>query len=115
MDKNLAIKNALSENLKILAVFGAVVVAILLLCLIFASNSIFDFAREFFAMLLVLIYSILTIMLPVYLFFAKRVKKKNKAKVDKSVENQKVYQAASQDDEENNCCWYSLARTVRLR
>lgn len=98
LDKDLAIKNSLSGSLRLIAIFSATVVALLLLCLIFASDSIFDFARECFAMMLVLIYSIFTIALPVYLFFARRIRKKSRAKVDSSVENQKVYQATPTEE-----------------
>ena len=101
IDKNLTIKNTLAENLKLISVFSAIIVAVMFLSMIFASNSIFDFAREFFVMMIVLLYSVVVLMLPIYLYFAKRIKKRSRAKIDKSVENQKVYQASQQEITEN--------------
>lgn len=101
LDKNLTIKSALDKNIKLISIFSAIVVAVMLLCMIFASNSIFDFAREFFVMMIVLLYSIVVLMLPIYIYFARRIKTKVRAKVDKTVDNQKVYQASQQEQDQD--------------
>lgn len=102
LDKNLAIKTTLNQNIKLISAFSAIVVAVMFLSMIFASNSIFDFAREFFVMMIALLYSVVVLMLPIYIYFAGRIKKRSRAKIDKTVENQKVFQASQQQDENVN-------------
>ena len=100
-DLNLKIKETLKNSLKLLCIFSAIVIATVLLCMLFVNNSIFNFAREFFVMMIVLLYSMVTIVLPIYMYFGKKIRAKSRAKVDTSVSNQKVYQATSQEEVED--------------
>lgn len=103
---NQVIKKSLQENSKLVFVTSVMFVAVLLLCLIVASPSMFDLVRQFLVMMAVIVYSYLTIQLPVVCYMSTLIKIKNKSKVDKKVENQKVVQAVSTDDngviEQNN-------------
>lgn len=97
-DVNLSIKQTISDGIKSICVFTAIVIVAMLLCLIFESASMMNFAREFFVMAIVLIYSMLTIALPVFCYFSKKIKKRRKAKIDSGVENQKVALATSVEE-----------------
>ena len=100
-DLNLKIKESMKNSVKIICVFSAIVIATVLLSMLFVNSSIFNFAREFFVMMIVLLYAVITITLPIYLYFGKKIKAKSKTVVDTSVNNQKVYKAAEQEETEN--------------
>ena len=101
VDYSEIIKNQLSQNLKQITVFGAIVVAILFLSLIIASKEMFGFARLFFVMVIVVLYSTFTIILPIWCFLSSKIKNVKKAKVDENVENQKVVKAVQTESEAN--------------
>ena len=60
----------------------------------------FDLVREFLVMMAVIIYSNLVLILPLWCFFSSKIKKIKRAKVDTSVENQKVVKAVTLPDGE---------------
>lgn len=98
-DKNEIIKNSLHENSKLVFVTSVIIVAVLLLGLIIASQSMFDLVRTFLVMIAVIVYSYLTIQMPVVCYMVAKIGVRKKAKVDKKVSNQKVVKAVSVDDE----------------
>ena len=94
------IKNTISESVKQVLVYSLIVVGLMFLSLIAFNASVFNFARLFFVMMVVLIYSIMTIALPIWCFLSTKIKRVKRAKVDTNVDNQKVVKAASLDSEE---------------
>ena len=94
------IKTTINASVKQLAIYSAVVVALMFLSLIAFSGSAFGFVRLFLVMLVVLIYSAMTINLPVWCFLSTKIKKVNRTKVDTNVENQKVVKAVTLGDGE---------------
>ena len=94
------IKNTISESVKQVLVYSLIVVGLMFLSLIVFNASVFNFARLFFVMMVVLIYSIMTIALPIWCFLSTKIKRVKRAKVDTNVDNQKVVKAASLDSEE---------------
>ena len=99
-DKNQLIKKSLCENSKVVLITSFMVVAVLLLSLIIASNSMFDLVREFLVMMAVIVYSYLTVQLPIVCYISTKIVTKKKAKVDKKVENQKIVTAVAVDQTE---------------
>lgn len=96
------IKNSMQENVKKLAILSAILVVILLLSLIVGTSNIFNLARILFVMIIVLIYSSLTINLPIWLFFSSKIKRVKRAQVDENVENQKVVKAVAVEGGDNS-------------
>ena len=99
-DYNQIIKDALNSSIKTIVVVCSIVVAVLLLGLVISSSSMFDLVREFLVMMAVIIYSNLVLILPLWCFFSSKIKKIKRAKVDTSVENQKVVKAVTLPDGE---------------
>ena len=99
-DYNEIIKNATKQSLKPIVLLTAIILVVLMLTLLVASAYIFSLARVLFVMLLIVIYSAFTLMLPVWCFFSSKIKNVKRAKVDTNVENQKVVKAVSVDGEE---------------
>ena len=97
-DLNITIKNSLKDSVKMISIFSIVVISVVLLCMLFANNSIYNFAREFFVMMIVMLYAVLVLNLPIYFYFVQRIRTRKKAKVDTSVENQKVVKAVNQEE-----------------
>lgn len=87
------IKGAISKSIKQIFVFSAILLAVLFLSLIVASKDTFNFARLFFVMIVVVLYSSFTINLPLWCYFSSKIKKINKTKADEGVTNQKVVKA----------------------
>lgn len=98
-DKNKIITTSIKNNSKLVFVTSIMVVAVLLLGLIIASGSMFDLVREFLVMMAVVVYSYLTIQLPVVCYLSTKIKTRKKAKVDKKVDNQKLVKAVPTDDD----------------
>ena len=97
------VKNSLNSNVKKIAVINAVLIALLFLSLIVSSTNLYNFARLFFVMLIVMIYNLLTTTLPICIYFGSKIKKVKKPAVDQNVENQKVVKAVATEggDDEN--------------
>ncbi len=95
------IKGAISQNLKQIVAFSAIVIAVLFLSLIVSSKDMFGFARMFFVMMIVVLYSTFTIILPFWCFFSSKIKKIKRAKADEEVENQKVIKAVQTETQTN--------------
>lgn len=92
------IKNAISKVVKQIVLLGVIVIAILFLSLLIASKDVYSFARLSFVMVMVVLYSAITIILPLWIFCSSKMKKIKKTKVDANVENQKVAKAAQADE-----------------
>jgi preprotein translocase subunit SecF len=97
VNKNEVITDALNSSIKQILTISAIIAVVLLLGLIIASTSMFDLVREFLVMLFVIIYSYITIQLPIWCYFASKITAKKRVKVDKGVENQKVVKAVTID------------------
>lgn len=93
------IKNAISKSIKQIFYFSTILLTILFLSLIVASKDTFNFARLFFVMMVVVLYSSFTINLPLWCYFSSKIKKINKAKTDEGVSNQKVVKAVPTQDQ----------------
>ena len=100
-DYSEVIKNTISKSIKQIFVFSAVVIALLFLSLIIASKDTFNFARLFFVMFVVVLYSSFTVKLPLWIFFSSKMQKIKKAKADQNVENQKVIKAVQTEEQTN--------------
>lgn len=98
-DYNTVIKSTLKSSIKPIVIVSAVVVATILLGLVIKSASMFDLVRQFLVMIVVIIYSMLTIYLPIWCFFSSKFKNIKKPKVDNNIENQKVIKAVAIDGE----------------
>ena len=96
------IKNTVNESIKQILVYSLIVVGLMFISLIAFNASVFSFARLFFVMMVVLIYSTVTIILPIWCFLSTKIKKVNRAKVDSNVDNQKVVKAASLDNQQTS-------------
>ena len=99
-DYNEIIKNATKQSLKPIVLLTAIILVVLMLTLLVASAYIFSLARVLFVMLLIVIYSAFTLILPVWCFFSSKIKNVKRAKVDTNVENQKVVKAVTLGDGE---------------
>ena len=99
-DFSAVIKNTLDSSVKQVLVYSLVVVGLLFLSLIAFNASVFNFARLLFVMVVVLIYSMMTIALPIWCFLSTKIKKVKRAKVDTNVDNQKVVKAVAVDGED---------------
>ncbi|HAJ78072.1 MAG TPA: hypothetical protein DCO89_03295 [Clostridiales bacterium] len=97
---NEIVKNALSSNIKKIVVASAVVIVLSLLCLISLNTNVFSFVRLLLVMIFVVIYSTITVAMPIWCYISSKVKNVKKAKVDVNVENQKVVKAAVIDGDE---------------
>lgn len=101
-DYNQIISTSLKNSLKLIVLLSVIVIALLLLSLLVASTNMFNLTRVMFVMMLVLIYSSLTIILPLWCYFSSKIKKVKKAKVDENIQNQKVVKAVSSEQVEIN-------------
>ena len=72
-DKHSVIQKALNESFYLIRVFSLVVLSVMIFCLLFKSTAMFDFARELFIMMVVLIMSVYFYVLPVYVFQSLRL------------------------------------------
>lgn len=102
-DYSEVIKNAISKSIKQIVVLSVVIVAILFLSLIIASKDVYSFARLAFVMIVVVLYSAIALIMPIWLYFSSKMKNIKRAKIDENVENQKVAKAVQteQTTEEN--------------
>ena len=100
-DYSEVIKNTISKSIKQIFVFSTVVITLLFLSLIIASKDTFNFARLFFVMFVVVLYSSFTVKLPLWIFFSSKMQKIKKAKADQNVENQKVIKAVQTEEQTN--------------
>lgn len=100
-DFSQVIKNTIAESVKQILVYSLIVVGLMFLSLIAFNASVFNFARLFFVMMVVLIYSAMTITLPIWCFLSTKIKRVKRAKVDTNIDNQKVVKAVNLDNEEN--------------
>lgn len=101
-DYSEVVKDATIKSLKQIVAFTAVAVLLNFLGLIIKSADMFGFARLFFVMIIVTLYGAVIISMPTWCFIASKMKKVKRAKVDAEVENQKVVQAASLDENTQN-------------
>lgn len=95
---NEVISSTLKQSLKQVIITSAIVAAVLLLGLIVSSASMFGLVRVFAVMLIVILYSYVFVQLPIWCFFASKVRPSTKAKVDSNVQNQKVVQAVAVEE-----------------
>lgn len=98
-DFSAVIKKTIGESVKQILVYSLIVVGLLFLSLLAFNASTFNFARLFFVMMVVLIYSMMTITLPIWCFLSTKIKRVKRAKVDTNIDNQKVVKAASLGEE----------------
>lgn len=99
VDFSEVIKNTLNESIKHILVYSLIAVGLLFLSLIAFNANVFNFARLFFVMMVVLIYSVVTIALPIWCFLSTKIKRVKRAKVDTNVDNQKVVKAVNLEEE----------------
>ena len=92
--------SSVKDGIKPIVILSAILVAVLLLSLLVASESMFSLARILFVMIAVVLYGAFTVAMPIWCFFSSKIKKIKKAKVDDNVENQRVVKAVTLENGE---------------
>ena len=94
------IKSSINNSIKLVLSTSVMTVAVLLLCMIVASESMLNLVREFLVMEIVIVISYLLLQHPVICYVSTIIKRNRKPKIDKNVENQKIVKAVVTEETE---------------